>query len=67
MTIVREIINRGDSPVMKWDTRVVRVRDRKSMERQVSNSHSPHVEEQNESKGGMLQQQGRKHERGRKL
>ena len=54
MTIMREIINGGDSPVMKWSTRVVRVRDWKSMEKQVSNGHSPHVEEQSESKGGIL-------------
>ena len=55
MTIVREIINGGDSSVMKWDTRAVRVRDWKSTKRQVSNSHSPHVEERSESKGGVLQ------------
>ena len=48
MTIVREIISGGGSPVMKWGTRAVRVRDRKGMERQVSNSHSPHVEERSE-------------------
>ena len=55
MTTVREIINRGDSPVMKWSTRVVGVRSWKSMKKQVSNSHSPHIEERSESKGSVLQ------------
>ena len=45
MIIVREIIKREDSPVVKWGTRVVGIKDWKNTERQVSNSHSPHVEE----------------------
>ena len=37
------------------------------MERQVSNDQSPCVEEQSRSKGGVLQQQGRRYEKERKL
>ena len=55
MTIVREIINGEDSPVMKQSTKAVAIRGQKNTEKQVSNSHSPHVEEQSESKGGVLQ------------
>ena len=55
MTIMREIINREDSPVMKWSTKVVGIGDWRNTGKQVSNGHSPHVEEQSKSKGSILQ------------
>ena len=45
MTIMREIINGEDSPVIKQSTKVVVIRGQKNTEKQVSNSHSPHVKE----------------------
>ena len=67
VTIVREIVRGEDSPVGKCDTREGRLREKRMMERQVSNDQSPHVEEQSRSKGSILQQQGRRYEKGRKL
>ena len=46
MTIVREIAREGDSPVEKHDTREGRLREKRMMERQVSNDQSLHIEEQ---------------------
>ena len=40
MTIVREIVREGDSPVEKRDTREGRLREKRTMERQVSNDQS---------------------------
>ena len=49
MTIVREIVREGDSPVEKHDTREGRLREKRTMERQVSNDQSLHIEEQSRS------------------
>ena len=67
MTIVREIVRGEDSPVEKHNTRVGRLREKRVTERQVGNGQSPCVEEQSGSKAGVLQQQGRRYEKGRKL
>ena len=56
MTTIREIGRGEDSPVEKCNTRVEGIRDNKRVEKQVSNDQSPHIEEQNGSKGGVLQQ-----------
>ena len=67
MTIVREIVRGENSLVGKHDTKEGRLREKRVMERQVSNDQPPCVEEQSESKGSVLQQQGRRYEKGRKL
>ena len=56
MTTMREMIKERDSPVMKWSTRAAGVRDQRNTGRQVSNDHSPHVEEQSVNKDVILQQ-----------
>ena len=49
MTIVREIVRKGDSPIEKCDTREGRLREKRTMERQVSNDQSLCIEEQSRS------------------
>ena len=45
MTIVREVVNGGDSPVVKHVTRAIGTRDQKSMGKQVSSGQSPRIRE----------------------
>ena len=58
---------RRDSPVMKCKTRVENIRWDMRKEKQVSKDLSPHVEERNGSKVGILRRQERIHGKGRKL
>ena len=67
VTTMREIIKGRDSPVVRLETREGRSTRKSKVERQVSSDWSPCVEEQNGSKGIILQRQGRRHEKGRKL
>ena len=67
MTIVREIVREEDSPVGKCDTGEGRLKEKRVTERQVSNDQSPRVKKQSRNKGNVLQQQGRRYEKGRKL
>ena len=54
MTIVREIVRGKDSPAGECSTREGEIRDKRKVEKQVSNDQSPHVEERSGSKGGIL-------------
>ena len=45
MTIMKEIIKGRDSPVMRHDTRVRGIIEKRKTERQVSSDQSPHAEE----------------------
>ena len=45
MTIVREIVRREDSPAGEHSTREGGIKDKRKVEKQVSNDQSPHVEE----------------------
>ena len=55
MTIVREIVRGEDSPAGEHSTRDGGIRNKRKVEKRVSNDQSPHVEEQSGSKGGILQ------------
>ena len=55
MTIMREVVNGGDSPVVKHVTRAIGTRDRKGMGKQVSSGRSPCIRERSGSKDVMLQ------------
>ena len=54
MTIVREIVRGEDSPAGERSTREGGIRDKRKVEKRVSNDQSPHVEEQSGSKGSVL-------------
>ena len=55
MTITRELIRGGDSPVGKHSTRAERAGGEKEDQRQVGNGQSPYGEEQTRSKDDVLQ------------
>ena len=67
MTTLREVIKGRDSPVMKLGTKEKRSMRKSKVEKQVSSNWSPHIKEQSESMDIVLQGQGKRYEKGRKL
>ena len=68
MTTAREVIRGEDSPVERDGVlRVVGIGERSTKQKQVSSDQSPRNEEQNRSKDGILQRQGKRHEIGKRL